>query len=161
MLIEFQTRSLPPYYLSELYKLQNKGITPIIAHPERYVPIQDNLDLAEDWIRRGFVLQLDAGSLLGHFGKKCQQISRELIQRGYIKLIGSDAHNNKIRNFCLKDAYDEIERLYNPEIVQKMKYNCRLLLEGKDLQIIESENSIKHEETGNIINKLIKLIKRG
>ena len=74
MLIEFQVRSLPPNYLSELYKLQNKGITPIIAHPERYVSVQDNLDLAEDWNRRNFVLQLDAGSLLGYFGKKCQNL---------------------------------------------------------------------------------------
>ena len=118
MLIEFQTRSLPPNYLSELYNLQNKGVTPIIAHPERYVPIQNNLDLAQDWIRRGFALQLDCGSILGHFGKKCQEISKELIKGGYIKLIGSDAHNNKIRNFCLKDAYDKIEKLYGLDIVE-------------------------------------------
>ena len=83
----------------------------------------------------------------------------ELIERGCIQLIGSDAHNDKIRNFCLKDGNDEIERLYNSEIVQKMKYNSNLLLEGKDLQIIEPESSAKHEETENIINKLIKLIK--
>ena len=46
----------------------------------------------------------------------------ELIKSGYIQLIGSDAHNNKIRNFCLKPAYKKIEDLFGYEIIEKLKY---------------------------------------
>ena len=37
MLIEFQTLSFDKDYEKEIYNLQLKGVTPIIAHPERYI----------------------------------------------------------------------------------------------------------------------------
>jgi len=143
MLIEFQTKTLPPNYLNELFKLQKKKITPIIAHPERYQAIQKNPDLAHDWCSRGFVLQLDCGSILGHFGENCKKISLELINRGCIQLIGSDAHNNRIRNFCLKPAYEQIKNTFGSEVVDKLKNNSSLLLDGKHLQIIKPVNCIE------------------
>ena len=140
MLVEFQTKTLPPNYLEQLFKLQNQEITPIIAHPERYSAIQDNLDLAKDWLNRGFIMQVDCGSILGHFKLKCKETAIRLINNGCVQLIGSDAHNNKRRNFCLKPAYDYIETLFDANTVEKLKNNSSLLLEGKNLQIIESLN---------------------
>ena len=159
MLIEFQTKILPPNYISELHRLAQSGITPIIAHPERYVPIQENINLCKDWISRGYVLQADAGSIIGHFGKKCKLTVMELIELGYIQIIGSDAHNNRVRNFCLKPAYDKIERLFGVQIVEKLKNNSNLLLDGKNLQIIESTKVINNKVELSIINKIINLIK--
>lgn len=146
MLIEFQTKKLPPNYLEELFKLQKHKITPIIAHPERYYEVQQNIDIAQDWLNRGFVLQLDCGSLLGHFGSKCEKISMELLDKGYVQLLGSDAHNNKTRNFCLKPAYDKIESLFGLNYVAELQNNSSLLLEGKCLQIIESANVLDNEK---------------
>jgi len=160
MLIEFQTRILPPNYLEELFKLQNEDIIPIIAHPERYSAIQDNLDLAKDWLSRGFIMQIDCGSILGHFGKKCQKTSLELIEYGYIQLIGSDAHNNKIRNFCLKPAYNKINKIFGPKIVEKLKNNSVLLLEGKSLEIIDCINIADNNDRLSRMDKFINLIKR-
>ena len=158
MLIEFQTKTLPPNYLMEFFKLQKEGITPIIAHPERYASIQDNIDLGIDWLSRGFVLQLDCGSILGHFGKKCENIAKELIARGCIHLIGSDAHNNKIRNFCLEPAYDKIESLFGLKVVKILKRNSSLLLEGKSLQIIEPENLDIAYDSKSIFNRLGRIV---
>ena len=161
MLIEFQTKTLPPNYLAELYKLQNQGITPIIAHPERYLAIQQNPDLCNEWVSRGFVLQLDCGSILGHFKQKCKDTSNTLIENGCIQLIGSDAHNNRTRNFCLQPAYDYIERIFGMNVVQKMKNNSSLLLDGKKLQNIEPAN-VKYSTKANvgIFAKLKRIIKR-
>ena len=46
------------------------GVTPIIAHPERYRFIQNNLNEINDWINKDYILQLDAGSLLGFLVKE-------------------------------------------------------------------------------------------
>lgn len=161
MLIEFQTKILPPNYISEFFKLTQKGITPIIAHPERYAPIQENIDLCEEWIKRGYVLQADCGSIIGHFGEKCKSTVMELIKRGYIQIIGSDAHNNRIRNFCLKPAHKILEDLFDDEIIKKLKHNSILLLEGKNLEIIKPLNIIDNNSIEErIFNKFIRLIKR-
>tara|TARA_Y100000814_G_scaffold267197_1_gene221484 strand:+ start:997 stop:1806 length:810 start_codon:yes stop_codon:yes gene_type:complete len=162
MLIEFQTKVLPPNYLSELFKLQKTGITPIIAHPERYFPVQKDCELCLDWMNRGFVMQLDCGSMLGHFGSKCREISMELIRSGCIQLIGSDAHNNRVRNFCLDAAYHEIKGLFGNSIVEKFKYNSSLLLDGKKLEIIGPVNFADNNRTQKpIFNRFIDIIKKG
>jgi len=161
MLIEFQIRELPPNYLNNLFELEKERITPIIAHPERYRAIQKDPNLGVDWCQRGFMMQLDCGSILGHFGEKCKKISMELINKGCIQLIGSDAHNNKIRNFCLKPAYDKIESLFGLNIVKKLKNNSSLLLDGKKLEIIEPliiANNNKRDS--NKLGRFIKLIRR-
>ena len=111
MLIEFKPNIYPINYDKELYNLQSIGITPIIAHPERYRFIQQDLRILDTWKNRGYVLQLDAGSLIGHFGKKIKDLAIKMIKKGNIHLLGSDAHNNRTRNFCLMEAYSIIEAL--------------------------------------------------
>ncbi len=160
MLIEFQTKVLPPNYLEDFFKLQQKSITPIIAHPERYLAIKKDITLAYDWLSRGFILQLDCGSILGHFGNECREVSMELIKNGCIQLIGSDAHNNKVRNFCLKPAYDKIQSTFGINIVKKLKNNSILLLEGKKLEIISSVDTIDKEVELSIAKRFINFIKR-
>ena len=101
MLIEFHTFQFPKGFEDQLFNLALSGITPIIAHPERYSPIQNDINIAEKLINSGCLLQLDAGSLLNHFGKKCRYTSEVLLQKNMIHFMGSDSHNSRKRNFCL------------------------------------------------------------
>jgi protein-tyrosine phosphatase len=136
MLIEFTNNIYPTGYDKVLFNLQMKGITPIIAHPERYRFIQKDIKILEDWVKKGYVIQMDAGSLLGFFGKKVKNISIEIINNSLIHLIGSDAHNNKKRNFCLKEAYDFLGYKYDSKIIVTLKRNAESLLEGKEMELI-------------------------
>ena len=96
MLIEFPTHILPQGFEDEFYRLQLNGITPIVAHPERYNAIQNDCTIIDSWIERGYMIQLDAGSILGQFGKVCLQTANSLMKSSSIHLIGSDSHNDKI-----------------------------------------------------------------
>ena len=107
-------------------------------------------------------MQLDCCSMLGHFGSKCREVAMELIQSGCIQLIGSDAHNNRVRNFCLDAAYHEIKGLFGNSIVEKFKYNSSLLLDGKKLEIIGPVNFTDNNRTQKpIFNRFIDIIKKG
>ena len=75
MLVEFQPMQFPINFDKHLYMLALKGITPIIAHPERYRPIQEDLSIIERLINSGCIMQIDAGSLLGQFGRKPSSLS--------------------------------------------------------------------------------------
>ena len=44
--------------------------TPIIAHPERYLKVQKNIEIVPDWLESGCIIQIDGGSLIGMFGKR-------------------------------------------------------------------------------------------
>ena len=45
MLIEFHTHHIPETQKQVLFDLKMNGVTPIIAHPERYRPVQENIAL--------------------------------------------------------------------------------------------------------------------
>ena len=132
MLIEFNTLFFPIGYEEELFKLQIKGITPIIAHPERYRAVQKNVDIVKKWIERGFFIQIDCASILGGFGKKTQNAAIKLLENGLCHLVGSDAHNDKKRNFLLKPALQKISEIINQDAVCIIKNNSTQILNGHD-----------------------------
>ena len=151
MLIEFTSNIFPENYEKEFYNLQLSGITPIIAHPERYRFIQNDMDILKKWIDRDYVIQIDAGSILGKFGKHTQKISLDMLNNDYIHLIGSDAHNNNKRNFCLKEAYKKIELIKSIEYVEFLKKNAFNILNG--LKIINLKSKKKDSLLKKIISK--------
>ena len=152
MLIEFASNIYPSGYEDEFYKLQLNGITPIVAHPERYRFIQQDINIIEDWLNRGYVIQLDAGSIIGQFGDTIRNVSLNIINKGYIHLIGSDSHDSKKRNFCLFDAYKLLEEIKSKEFVKYLKDNSWNILNGKkviNLNEIEKNNSFSYFKKKN------------
>ena len=141
MLIEFSANIFPFGYEDESFDLQSKGITPIIAHPERYRFIQKDINILESWIDRGYILQIDAGSILGHFGEKIKKITIKMINNGFIHLIGSDAHNNKKRNFCLLEAYSYLKNSMSENLVDELKENAFNVLNGHKISLIVKGNN--------------------
>ena len=132
MLIEFERLSFPKGYEDELFKLQLKGIVPIMAHPERYRGIQTDLTVAQKWIERGYLIQIDCASILGGFGKECQIVSQALLKKGLCHLIGSDAHNDKRRNFLLKKALLEISNIISQEAAEIILDNSKKIFNGEN-----------------------------
>ena len=132
MLIEFQTLHLPKGYEEEIFKLQLKNIIPIIAHPERYRPIQNDFLLAKNWLDKGYLIQIDCASILGGFGKNAQTAAIKLLENGLCHLVGSDAHNNKTRNFLMKPALEKIRQIINQDAVDIIKGNSKKILNGEE-----------------------------
>ena len=48
MLIEFQVLEIPEIQKQQLFDLKMAGVTPIIAHPERYKPVQDDISISNN-----------------------------------------------------------------------------------------------------------------
>ena len=60
MLIEFSPKNIPNSQKQTLFDLKMSGITPIIAHPERYKLVQENFSIVYDWINAGCLIQVDS-----------------------------------------------------------------------------------------------------
>ena len=157
MLIEFQTLLLPDNYKDELFKLQLKNITPVIAHPERYRKIQNNIEILEEWIELGYIIQIDCGSILGSFGKEAKITSDYIIKNNLCHLIGSDAHNNTKRNFCLLEAYEVLSKLVNVGYVAHLKSNSKRIIRGEKVFLFmnEIEEKLHRGNKFSIIKKYI------
>ncbi len=92
VLVEFDRFTIPPGSTEALFKLKRRGITPILAHPERYSGIRRGMDLVEEWRKVGCYLQVNSGSLLGRYGDTAYQVALKLLERGCVDYLSSDYH---------------------------------------------------------------------
>ena len=134
MLIEFSPNNIPNSQKQTLFDLKMNGITPIIAHPERYKKVQNDLNIIFDWINAGCIIQVDSGSVLGFLGKKAKETSLAIIKENCCHVLASDAHNDTNRNFCIKKSYEIAKNIVGAEqayrLVMEHPYS---ITRGEDL----------------------------
>lgn len=64
----------------------------MIAHPERSQAVLENYGAAERLVERGWLLQVNATSLLGYHGPEREQAGWRLVDEGVAGLVASDGH---------------------------------------------------------------------
>jgi protein-tyrosine phosphatase len=117
----------------------------IIAHPERQQGVMMQPSLAEPWFKSGAILQVTAGSLLGDFGKNSQRSAWELIGRGWVQLIASDAHDAQRRPPRISPAMDAISALFGERYARQLCVeNPVRIAHGRDLPVPPRAPKPKH-----------------
>jgi len=91
--------------------LKAEGITGILSHPERNQGILDRPKLVMPLVESGILMQITAGSLVGTFGEKIQKFSEDLLCKGLVHFISTDAHGAKRRRPLLQRAYQRTVEL--------------------------------------------------
>ncbi|HTO15872.1 MAG TPA: CpsB/CapC family capsule biosynthesis tyrosine phosphatase [Edaphocola sp.] len=90
-----------PFYIEPmelenlLFEIESKGYKGILAHPERYHYVDDDLKVFEKYIYRDFPLQLNILSLSGYYGTREKEIAKKMLDAGMYSLIGSDLHHER------------------------------------------------------------------
>jgi len=119
-----------------LHEVQLAGPTPILIHPERNLEVQCNPDALMPAILAGNLVQCTAGSLTGYFGKAARRCVGELLQRGMVHVIASDAHDAVRRRPVLSPARDIVRRLRGEDEARRLfEENPRRLLDGRPVEV--------------------------
>lgn len=87
--------------------LSSFGLVPIIAHPERYDFVADNIACLDKLSEAGVLFQINAGSPAGAFGDIEMNIACKMLHAGYADFVGSDAHRIDVRNTDMLAMFDE------------------------------------------------------
>ena len=132
LLVEFYF-DLPGEEMNHLISgLQEMEYIPVLAHPERYEAIQKNPELAWRWFDQGNIIQLNKGSVMGAFGPAPERCAHELLRRGTVHVIASDAHGADSRTTELGRlrawAEENLGRTYADVLLRR---NPGLILRGQ------------------------------
>lgn len=92
-LIESTRNIWPAYSARFLQSVFFAGVTPIIAHPERYLEVQKDITVLRGVFDSGALLQITARSLLGNDDRRTKRCALELLRSGMVAIVASDAHN--------------------------------------------------------------------
>ncbi len=93
VLVETSVNNPPYNFEAIISNILMAGITPMLAHPERYRYFrkEDYLALAD----RGVQFQMNLSSLTGYYGNTAKAKSEWLLENGLYSAVGSDCHRVK------------------------------------------------------------------
>jgi len=103
-----------------LASLLDQGHKIILAHPERADFCQDSPGLLAQLVRNGLKIQLNFGSLLGKFGKRCYITAVELVNLQCVHFIGSDSHSITRRTPLTQYEWLQLQQLLEKETIKKL-----------------------------------------
>lgn len=93
VLVEFELDASAQYMDLMLDQLTRWGYCVILAHPERYDEIQKRPQGLQRWFEKGYLLQVNKGSVLGTFGTRTETVATDLLRRRLAHVIASDGHH--------------------------------------------------------------------
>ena len=141
LLCEFDVRKdieKNSYADEQLYELSIRGLTPMIAHVERYFHKDVDVHRVKEWVNSGYVIQMNRTSLLGMHGSQIQKNARQLLREGLVHTAASDAHRAQGNRICkLSDVYQEIEKEAGQQAAELLcKINPRHILSDEDVEMM-------------------------
>ena len=118
LLLEMPMSEWTDYTVRELLELSSaKGITLVLAHIERYLPLQRKT-VWETLTQNGVLMQVNA-SFFTELRTKRKAIS--MLKRGEIHFIGSDCHNLSSRPPEIGSAFEIIRKSLGDEFLSYVK----------------------------------------
>jgi protein-tyrosine phosphatase len=120
LLVEFSDLVIFPNTGEILDSLMASGMRPIITHPERNELLQQRVAMLAEWAERGCLLQVTSGSLFGDFGGRARKTAEELMNRGLVHFVASDAHDCTHRPPRLDRARERVADRWGPETAERL-----------------------------------------
>ncbi len=114
-LVEFGFMERSESVYKKLRILVAEGLTPIVAHPERYAFVAENGSAPLTLKKMGCLLQVNKGSLKKGFGATAYAVSQALIRHEAADFVASDAHSPYMRTPYLADAHEIISELHSKQ----------------------------------------------
>lgn len=133
MLLDLPMGALPNDFEGILYELQIRGITPILAHPERCGPFQMEPDRLEPFLDKGVACQVNVGSLAGKYGPGAQDAAELILKRRWAHFLASDMHRAGRKPYLATGAEAAGEFLDGDYIRMLTVESAQCVIEGKEL----------------------------
>lgn len=129
-LIESPFPTWPPFGWQVVQNMSGQGITPVIAHPERYIDVQKDAKIMEQIVNGGGVIQITADAILGNMGKPMRDCCFRLLRDGQVSIVASDAHS--IKNSLPRDCVEKVQEIVGEQAARAIFVdNPRRLLNGE------------------------------
>lgn len=122
-----------PLYLDDtLFKVQQQGLVPVIAHPERCLPFQRQPEKLAALVDRGMLVQVTASSLLGEFDRTVRKTVEGFLSQGLVHMVASDMHRAAVTRLpFLARAQERAAELVGEEQARRLFVDTpRAIIEG-------------------------------
>lgn len=134
-LVELPESQLPVGLAQRFFHMSVRGVTPVLAHPERYRPLFRTTEPLEALLNMGLIAQLDLMSLVGRYGRAPRKAAERMLEEDIYFIACSDAHRpDDVR--LVAEAIERLQSLVGKRQCQRLlAENPRRVLDG-DLEAL-------------------------
>ena len=93
-----------------LRRIKQKGIYPMLAHPERYVYM--NKERYKELKNNGIRFQLNLSSVAGAYGSEAKDKALWLLKQNFYNIVGSDLHSSRNIDYWSTRAPRALKQLF-------------------------------------------------
>jgi protein-tyrosine phosphatase len=112
--------------------LSSAGMTIVLAHAERCADLVADAGRMLGWVRQKAAIQVNAASLLA--ADAAAAAVWKWIDRGWVHLVGTDAHSINSRKPRMSEAIDRITQRHGSKVAKRLCIdNPARVLEGREL----------------------------
>ncbi len=133
-LLELPLNGIPNDVDDRLFQFTLQGYKPVLAHPERNSVLAQHPETVYSLVQRGVLMQMNAGSLTGQFGRGIRKRAEEMLDHNLVHFIGSDCHNPRTRPMALHKAYKIVVMRQGKETAERIFLdNPRNAIRGEEV----------------------------
>lgn len=134
LLFELPMNTKPLFVKELVYELIQNGYRPIIAHPERYSYVQDEINYVRELANLGTLFQANYGSVLGMYGNDAKKTLKKLLKDDLISFLGSDVHRTGQIYPKIPKALKKLNKIVSAEKLEKLTtLNAQKVLNDEEI----------------------------
>ena len=99
------------------------GFKVILAHPERYVAFQKDLNRIDEMVNMGILLQCNIDSILGYYGKSAKKTIKYILKNKLVSFVGTDIHSKKNDYSYIEKAKNKFRKYLTDEEIENVFNN--------------------------------------
>ena len=131
-LIKLPDDSIPQYTQKVLFDLRQKGVFPVLAHPERNSQVIKSPEILFEIVKAGVHLQVNSQSLVGGFGAEIEKTAWKLIEYSMVSFVASGWHFADKKEYSMKKAYRRFVERFGITVGQQLFYENPLKVINHD-----------------------------
>ena len=120
ILVELSNYSIPAHMEESFTQLGDKGMRPVITHPERNPILQRTPQRVLSWVELGCIVQVTASAITGSWGERAWRTAEWLLERNAVHVLATDTHDTKHRVPRLSAARKEIEENFGAAVAKAL-----------------------------------------
>ena len=136
VLFELPLRAKVMYTEEVINKLLQLKLIPVIAHPERYELVQDDPNIAIDWVEAGALLQCNYVSIIGRYGNTAKETLYKLLDADAVHFLGTDNHRAGSIYTRMEDIKKEFrKKIGRDKFYELSELNPRCILNNDEIDV--------------------------
>ena len=135
ILFELPMNTKPLFVKELVYDIIQNGYKPIIAHPERYSYVQEQINYVQELADLGTLFQANYGSIIGMYGNDAKKTLKKLLKENLINFLGSDVHRAGQIYPKIPKILKKLNKIVSSEQLEKLTtLNAQQVLNDEDIE---------------------------